>query len=1694
MPSAPLDTAETRLLHEFFDRAAARFPDRVAVDIPPSEVRPSRRTITYAELAAVIDRLTVEIASRVAPGAVVAILLPRDTEYLYAAQIAVMKAGAAYSCIDPHFPDDHASFILDDAKAALLLTDARGVDRGRRLTGPSREVLPVDEIVDRTGVPRSVDRAIFAIDPSSPVYIIYTSGTTGRPKGVVIEHRSIVNLVASDIAEFAISPGDRVAQGSSPAYDSSIEETWLALAAGATVVCVDDETIRLGPDLLPWLARETITVFCPPPTLLRSMGCSDPQRALPDLKLLYVGGEALPRDVADAWAPGRRLVNGYGPTECTVTVCRGDIVRGGEITIGRAVAGNRAHVLDEQLAPVVPGAEGELCISGAGLARGYLDRPELDREKFPTIDGLGRIYRTGDLVRVVPSGAIEYLGRIDSQVKLRGYRIELEAIDVAILQFPGVLEAAARVEGDGSAAVLVAFVVPVDPLSPPDLTAIKKYLAEKLPEAMVPSRIGVVDRLPRTTGGKLDRKKLPSLRAVLKETPDKRPPQTPHERSIAEAVRVTLTLKETPSTSSDFFADLGGDSLTAALLVSTLRKNPETSALTVRDIYRHRTIAALAIAAENAVDESPPRTINELRPRGRPALATFLQAIWLIVILTIGSSIAYSVIFVAIPEVWRRWGTIGCAAIFPLLAVAFFLAYAVFAVQATALAKRVLIGRYRTMSAPVWGGFYVRHWMLVTLARAIPLGALQGTVFFVWALRSLGAKIGRGVHIHRGVALSRGGWDLLEIGDDAVLAQDAALRLVELRDGRIETGPIKIGGGAKIDVRASVSAHGTVGAGGRLSALSVLLSHQKIGDDEIWDGVPAVCVGRRDCSAARSAPKAGMPPVLFGILLIVARALRGTFVGYLPAVLTVVAAMAYFSVGIDEILDRFFFSGFDARLIGALALLVPIDLLATLILRAVFSRMIGRVEPGDASVTSLEYLRVVLKSENLDAAGNWLSGTIFWPSWLRAAGMKVGKNSEISTIIDVLPELVEIGDECFFADGIYLGCPDIESGIARCGPTRLGKNTFIGNHAYIPGGQSLPDDVLIGLSTVSDDRTISSHSSWFGVPPISLARREAAEMDRTLTHSPSMIRRFTRIFWEALRFWIPVVPVLAAICWIDLAARAGETFESPFVAFVVAPILTFATFFFLAGVVLFLKWFFLGKVRPGKHALWSCWCSRWDFHYVVWTQYALGFLAYLEGSLLLTPYLRAMGSKIGRRVVLGAGFAQVVDPDMLEIEDDATMTGLLQAHTFEDRVLKIDKVVVRRFADVGSGSVLFYGADVGEGAVVASHSVVMKNERLLPGRFYVGCPTQSMPHPIVPERPALVNDVPSEASANRRLSAPDLARGLALLVMMYVHFVPSDAAGGGYLDECLAAFARLFYAKAAALFCVLLGFGIALQHEAAPDPRRFKLRLLRRAAILFSVGYVFYSQVWTTEVLRPLALMTIVVGCAVLGGPRRVKAFFLASLVATPLAVAMLGRFEAIDWATEDMHTGGQGFSLAAVRYLFLNGNYPVIAFSAFPLFGALLARIDWKKTERIGAIFIGFFAAAVATTGYAAWVGDGAERFGSWSPYLGIHWESTSLPFLAMGLSTSGMVIAAAFLWRRFGPPNRSGRSVLGDLGRTTFTHYILHLAIGYAMLRHFYPNEDWRARVGFGVFLITAIAAAILSHLWLRRFRRGPLESILM
>lgn len=1261
-----------------------------------------------------------------------AILLPRSAD-VYAAQLAVLKAGAAYTCIDPSFPDERARWMLDDAQAVALITDDAGMARAKAAGWTVPLVNVTSDAWNSTVASASDERrasqppAVDWLTPKNLAYLIYTSGTTGRPKGVAIEHRGISNLVASDLDEFRLGPGDRVGQNSSTSYDSSVEELWMALAAGATVVVVDDEAARLGPDVVPWLRAERLTVFCPPPTLLRATGCTNPAEALPELKLLYVGGEALPRDVADTWAPARRLSNGYGPTECSVTAIRGDIRAGDAISIGAPVRGVTAVILDEALNALPAGEQGELCIGGAGLARGYWRQPELTAEKFIHHPQHGRLYRTGDLAHQDAAGTFFCHGRIDSQVKVRGYRIELDEIDAQLRACDGVREGASAVEAVGDQSIIVAAVVADDPAQPPEIASIRQQLSRVLPSYMVPTRIGTVEQLPRTVGGKLLRTSIPALVSeVATETAGAAQNHvaaaTDLERAIADEVRHVLRASGDVSVDRDFFMDLGGDSLTAAMLVTRLREHPLTSWIAVRDIYDARTIRSLAARAPaaSARASSLSDTSTPASSGRSTAVTTLVQCIWLIAEHLVASSTAYVLAMVALPWLTGQLTLAQCILLVPPMIVVGTMLYAPFAVLLAVIVKRLVIGRYTTITAPVWSAFYVRHWMVVAVTRLIPWRMLQGTTFHASALRALGARIGQRVHIHRGVDLTHGGWDLLEIGDDVSIGQDVSIGVIELDGGNIVAGPVTIGNGAMLDVRAGLAAHTSIGANAHLTALSSLPGGGHIPVGERWDGIPAVRVGR-----TAPVPHAGgraLSPTSHGLLTMGAQSLVA-LLKFAPVVALILAISLSNGISVEHVWQWLQSPAVAWRPAAAWLAVLVASVPLTLVLEAAVMRALGRVTAGVIHLQSAAYVRVWIKTGLLESAGNWLSGTLFWPVWLRAAGMTIGRGCEISTITDVVPELVTFGDDVFLADGIYLAGPRIQCGTVTLAATSIGSRTFLGNHVVIPAGQQLPDDILLGVCTVADDRVITKGTSWFGLPPFELPRREVVDADRSLTHDPTPIRYWNRVFWEASRMFLPIVPALVAIQWMR-TVLASSPAPLAWMVGVVVPLASAQAMLTMIAVVLVLKWALIGRVRPGQHALWSCWCSRWDFLYVAWNQYASPALGALEGTLLLPWYLRAMGMTIGKGVVLGPGFAQVVDPDMIHIEDGATVHAMFQAHTFEDRVLKIDHVHIRRNATLATATVVLYGADIGEGAHVAPHSVVMKHERLGAGRRYEGAPTR----------------------------------------------------------------------------------------------------------------------------------------------------------------------------------------------------------------------------------------------------------------------------------------------------------------------------------------------------------------------------------
>lgn len=1339
------------LLHEFFDRQWSQWRDRIAIDIPPGPAHVHRSQATYAELAdrsqAVTDRLDTLIQGE----CVVAVLLPRTSVDAFAAPLGILRAGGAYVSLDPSAPDERIEAILADSAALAIITDGSGAARLEQLGVPHARVIDMASLATAVRAPEGSASARPWLSPSALAYLIYTSGTTGRPKGVMIEHRAIVNLVDSDREEFQLSANDRVGQGSSHAYDSSLEEIWLAWAAGATLVVMADDVARAGPDLVPWLERERVTVLCPPPTLLRATGRRDSGGLLPALHLLYVGGEALSDDVVNVWAPGRRLVNGYGPTECAVTSVRTDIRTGEPVTIGRPIPNVGAHIVNDNLEDVEDGEVGELCLSGAALARGYRNDPQLSAAKFPSHPVHGRMYRTGDLARREANGVITCLGRLDSQVKIRGHRIELDEIDARLAACAGVRAAATTVQVQGGRQTLVAFIVPQSAGAPPDLTTVRNELAAVLPAYMVPAHFALTPALPTTVGGKIDRKALPN--ATLGSVNDTVTlPTTELERRIELALR-RITDRATPiSVDANFFIDVGGDSLLAAELITALRDDPQTASLTVRDAYEAPTITQLASrAAAMAADTSEP-VVPQRAGGGQPVVATAIQMAWLVFELVLVAGTGSVAVMTVWPWAMAHATPLRIALGFPLAGILVVLAYLPLSVWTAVLIKRLVIGRYQAGQAPVWGRLYIRHWLVCQAVRLVPWRLIEGTEFQLAALRALGARIGARVHIHRGVDLMQGGWDLLDIGDDVTIGQEAVIRLVDLEDEQLVSGPIRVASGATVETRASLAGDSAIEAGGYLTALSSLTSGARIPAGERWDGVPARPAGPAPAVPVIPNAERQLSPLSHGALMLGTR-LANVIITPTLLLLSFIAIGQLRGLSTTDLTAWLSAPIWHAEIWWIAVLAGAVSVPVSLAVQAVACRALGRLRPAVISRWSVGYVFVWTKTDLVRRAGDWLSGTLMWPMWLRAAGMRIGRDCEMSTIIDVVPELVAIGEETFFADGIYIGGPRMHRGTVTLEQTTIGSRVFIGNHVVIPSGTHLASDVLIGVSTVANDAQMMAGTSWFGHPPFPLARPPQPYLDRKLTHQPGLLRRANRWIWELGRFLIPVAPTVVALAIAHLLI-ASPVDSLAGVAILTAPAAAIAAMLALAGVVLTVKWTLLGRVRPGQHPLWSCWCSRWDFMYMVWARLAYGFTSRLEGTLVLAWYLRAMGMRIGKRVVLGPGFAQVVDPDMIRIDDDATVHALFQAHTFEDRMLKIDRVRIRARATVGCGAVLFYGVDVGEDASVAAQSVIMKQERLLPRRTYEGCPS-------APKSKTAPQSSPSRPHRYVRPTAPSADRALS---------------------------------------------------------------------------------------------------------------------------------------------------------------------------------------------------------------------------------------------------------------------------------------------------------------------------------------------
>ncbi len=1313
------DLLKNETLPDLLEATARRLPDKTALVL-------GEHSLSYAALNTAADRVaSFLIGIGIKPGQVVGLWLPRGIDLLIA-QAGITKAAAAWLPFDADIPISRIEVCLDDAKSPGLLTCRSQLASLKDCTCPlwilEDLLLPVDVPQLRRGD---------GFTPDCTAYVIYTSGSTGKPKGIAISHRSISHFLRSENEVLGIDENDRVYQGFSVAFDMSFEEIWISYLVGATLWLAEKEIVGDPDALVQALENNKISVLHAVPTLL-SLFPHD----VPGLRLINLGGEMCPQALVERWAtPERQLFNTYGPTEATVSASIASLHRGETVTIGKPLPNYALLVADSELKLLPQGETGELCIIGPGVAEGYLGRPDLTAEKFVANpyaqnEHEARLYHTGDLARIDLAGNIQCLGRVDDQIKIRGFRVELGEIEAVLAKESGIATAAVVLRNIGEVEQLIAFYVASTEAIPAP-SELRKNLAAQLPPYMVPARFESVQRLPRLTSGKIDRNalRLLPLSVIVFNSED----ESDLPEGTAEVVLFACLKDLFPGQcllrGADFFSDLGGHSLLAARLVSKLREDSRFANATVHDIYCQRKIGDIAAALAKKQTSGAAATAEIVEtPRLRRILCSLAQAA------TIPPLVCLKMTQWLSPFFTYHYFTGDPGDSMTLAIFASLLVYLLANCSSflfVIAAKWLVVGRLKPGRYPLWGVVYFRWWLIDRISEVPPRHLLSGSSLNALYLRALGAKIGTNVLIG---AVSVRVPDLLSIGNGVSIGASVNLENARVECGELILGQISIGNEAVVDSYAVMEGGTAIGDFAHLGGLSSLPPGQSIPAAQRWEGSPANFFSKVDIAARRPRLQISVGRKAMETLFYILGANLVAVVFFLPVFPSFILIDwidGRWIIDVDaHVYPMTAFFTYLLLAIPASAVLVVATILASAGFRWV---VLPRLKEGSWTVHSPVYFAKWLGNQIQESSLLVLHGlyaTVYAPWWYRLLGAKVGPGTEISTALGVVPDMLTIGTDSFVADGVMLGDERIEGGWMSLRPTVIGDRTFLGNGAFVPDGSILPDDVLIGVqSSVPANERMKPGETWVGNPPIILpAREQFAGFDPKLTFHPSLVRRLSRGFVEALRIVMPMAVVIAVgyltVALVMPLAGAGRVADT-----VLA--LSLAGFLYGIGSFLFvvlIKWLIVGRYKPCSAPMWTPF---------VWTSEAVtnlyesiavpNFVDFLRGTPMLPPCLRLLGCKMGKGIYMDT--TQLTEFDCVSIGDYSVLNSWCgpQTHLFEDRIMKIGKVDIGKGVTIGARTTILYGAHIGNGATLGPLTLILKGENIPQGTRWIGSPAEPWP-------------------------------------------------------------------------------------------------------------------------------------------------------------------------------------------------------------------------------------------------------------------------------------------------------------------------------------------------------------------------------
>mgnify|MGYP001373330305 CR=1 FL=1 len=1341
-------------------------------------------TISFDELKERANRLARFLASKgLGPGKCFALLFDRSIDS-YAAVLAASKLGAAYVPLDASFPPDRIRFMLEDSGADIAVTQRSFVGR---FAESSAVVIALDDFENEIEAQSAASYAPAAAEETDPLaYIIYTSGSTGKPKGVPIRQSSICNFLHVAAKLYGFSPQDRVYQGLTIAFDFSVEEIWVPLISGSTLVPAPSQSKLAGSDLGDFLAERHVTALCCVPTLLATL-----EPRLPLLRFLLVSGEACPSDVIAKWySPGRRILNAYGPTETTVTATWNLVEPGRPVTIGGPLPTYTIIIIDPETGCALePGEAGEICISGIGLCDDYLNRPDQTQRAFMTdFIGLkdnpsGRIYRTGDLGRINAQSEIEFLGRIDTQVKIRGYRIELDEIEAVARAVEGIGQAVVQpYDPDGTGQVLAAYLTPVQNGTRIDFAKVDAALKAALPAYMVPSYYDQLESIPMLPSNKADRKALPppsSQRFVVSGAAMVEP-RNAREAELALLLADVLKL-ERVSVEADFFDDLGADSLKLASYVTAIRKQLGIRRITMRQLYEHSSITALAAVLERAAAGAPAPIAEPVdiaakavpssegnpnvtdparqpavsspaemamhataapkanRPRAwqRHAAAPHVPSRTAIVATAAAQTLVYAAtLFIAAAASVVSYSWIADASgLFELYLRAAFATSSIFFGGSGLLItmKWLAIGRFTESPIPIYSTQYVRFWIARQAIQANPLNLLAGTPLYNVYLRLLGMNIGENALI---LARPPVCTDLVSVGAWTVVRHDAVFPGYTAHQGYLYPGRIAIGSNTLVCEAVVLDIDTSIGDGSQIGTTSALLEGQCVPASAVYQGSPA------EPSAAnfnRVAPVAvtALRPVLYSIVQ-----LSGICLFSLPcAVLSSFLAVKF---GLDS-------SGFSAgsgvaTAVAGLAVSAAfiyfggliLAMIATVVVPRVLNQFVIPEKPHPLYGVQYQLARSINRLSN-----NKILNTLFGDSsmilpWLSAVGYDLTQSTQTGSNFGVdqrhnSPFLSAFNRNTLVSDGLLMMNMEVSSTSFVLRQVTMPPDTYVGNVVHYPADARMGANCLIATkAAIPIEGPIRTGVGLLGSPVFEIPRSVARDQRFDHYKQPGVLEERLKLKLRSnlvtlglyiVRSWgIALMALVLAATAIHVSA--GEASDVSSLAVAAAFASASLAFVVLAALFSIL----CERLVCGSEPLQPRYCSLYDplfwAHERFWKLNYNAFLRVFDGTPFKPLFLRLQGARVGSRVFDdGAG---LTEPSMVTIGDECMLNYrcAVQSHSLEDGTFKSDRISIGNRCTIGTGGFVHYGSTMQDASVLEADAFLMKGSLMESGTRWLGNPAR----------------------------------------------------------------------------------------------------------------------------------------------------------------------------------------------------------------------------------------------------------------------------------------------------------------------------------------------------------------------------------